>query len=282
MARVNMGDTWERTTEFVGELLGSIVPVALAALVVPSLVGTWVNATLGTGDGPGRIVAGVAVLGLALLSFWGQFAIAAMAIPALSTRRPTQVATERVLPGIGIFLLLAIVAIVLFLVPLAVIAVVYGIDFAQLADQQALQALSAGGNAGGVLAIGVATIVLSVGLIAFAVRLAPLTAVIAAERRGVGSIARAWGLTGGLWWKLIGVAILYGIVAWVAGAAAQFVFGFGLALLLDRLSITWIVASAVPVAIVSAIFTVLATVFCAKLYVALADQPASATIDPLA
>jgi len=102
-------------------------------------------------------------------------------------------------------------------------------------------------------------------------RLLPLTGVIVAERRGLGAYARAFRLTRGMTWKLLGVILLYAVVAWVSSLAATTVFGSILRLVAPGEGSVTVagVLTAIAAAAVQAVFTVLAAAFCAKLYVAL-------------
>ena len=64
------------------------------------------------------------------------------------------------------------------------------------------------------------------------VRLLLVNAVIVEERRTLGAIARSIAMTRGHTFVLIGLTLLYGIVSFVAVAAAQSVFGFVIGLIL--------------------------------------------------
>ncbi len=99
-------------------------------------------------------------------------------------------------------------------------------------------------------------------------RLLPINAVVALERRGIGAIRRAFELTRGMTWKLIGVLILYAIVAGVAVSAAQFVVGGIVGLLTSStgaLSPT-VIAASFAVAAVSAALALYQSAFVGKLY----------------
>ncbi len=74
-------------------------------------------------------------------------------------------------------------------------------------------------------------------------------------------------------WKIIGMLILYGIVAGVAILATRTVFGSVLRLVLggDGLVTTASVLTALIGAVVQTVFVVLAAAFTAKLYLAVRD-----------
>ena len=84
---VNMGNVWDRTTEFLGENLGAIVPVALLAIFVPqSISGAIRLAGSGIDQGIGQGV----TLALLLPVVWGQLAITALALDPTGGRRAAQ------------------------------------------------------------------------------------------------------------------------------------------------------------------------------------------------
>jgi hypothetical protein len=104
-------------------------------------------------------------------------------------------------------------------------------------------------------------------------RLLLLTPVVVFERRGLGAIRRSFALSRGLTWKIIGVMILYFIVAGVAMLASGTVFGsvFRIAFGGEGLITTATVLTALVGAIVQTIFVLLAAAFTAKLYLAVRD-----------
>ena len=104
-------------------------------------------------------------------------------------------------------------------------------------------------------------------------RLLVIEPVIVAERRGIGAIAHAFRLTRGLALKIVGVLILYWIVATIAVWAAQMVFGSIFALIAPdggEIGLATVLTSIV-VAAVSTAFKVIAAIFVAKLYQAIGD-----------
>jgi hypothetical protein len=262
---VRIGDVWDRTTEFLSDQLRAILPIAVLAVLVPTSITNSLSDLQQSGPAGTRALLGVLSLVFGLLSLWAQLAIASLAIDGVGARR----ATERFLPAVGVFLLLglafALVAAVL-IVPTMLIG---GFDFSQLRlGQTSMQPLSL--PAGYRLGLVLAALLLFVLFIALAARLAPLTAVILNERRGVGAIGRAFGLTRGLTWKLIGVIILFAIVSTVSQWAAQAVFGSVLALIAGGegpVTLAKVLTGAIIAAVQTA-FTVIAAAFTAKLYLA--------------
>lgn len=266
---VRMGDVWDRAVEFLSEHIALILPIAIFALVLPASITGSLEPLSATGSQSVRLVLVVTGLAFAILSLWVQLAIAAMAIQPDQARRAAAVATARLLPALGIYLLLFIVVCFVVFAQAAVIVGTSGLDPATMnwGDPSAVQLPS--GTIGWLVAI---LILDGVVMLALMAKLAPLTGVIVAERRGLGAIARAWGLTRGIAWRLVGVILLYVVVSTVAQLAAQFVFGAIMALIAggDGPVTVGGVVTSVLVASVGAAFTVLAAAFAAKLYVATA------------
>lgn len=265
---VKMGYVWDRTVETLNDRLSVILPIAILGIFLPSCVTTSLEG-LREAAAPGAKM-GLSLVSLfaSLLSLWAQLAIIAAAV---DLRRATGdvagLATKRLLPAIGAFFLIGLAATLLML-PAVVLVVLGGIDANAMATGQVVVERLNGTY------VGIATLYGLVAIIAIlflGARLAPLSAVIVEERRGAGAIPYAFRLTRGLTWRLVGVLLLYGIVALVSVLAVQTVFGTVLRLFdsgTGPITLTG-VATAIATAAVSAVFTVLATIFCARLYVAI-------------
>lgn len=266
---IRMGDVWDRTIEFLGDNLGAVVPIALLTILVPNSITSSLSEVQATATPGVALALSLLSLVLMLVQFWGQIAISAHAIGLAS---PNRVATTRLLPMIGLYILVGVAFFVL-MIPFFVIVFGSGVNPQLLAtgDQGAMQQMMQ--KVGGLIAIyGLVFVVLALWIAARF--LAVLLPVIAAERRGFGAFGRAFALTRGLTWRIIGVFVLYAVVALVAVLAAQTVFGATLRLVTDA-SGPISVASVITAVIVSAVMTaltVLATTFVAKLYVAAADR----------
>ena len=281
---VSISNVWDRTTEFLGDNLRRIMPIAILAILVPATISASLTGVAETGSQGAQT--GIALLGLvlSLLSLWGQLAIASLVVDGVGARR----ATQRFGPALGVYLLLLLVVAAAVMAVILPIMLVGGYDFSQMQMNAAsMQSLQLPPGVG--IWLFLVFLVLLIALIALVVRLAPLTAVIIAERRGVGAIARAFRLTRGLALKLFGVVILYAVVSIVAQWAATAVFGSVLELIAGGegpLSLAKIVTSVISAA-VQTVFTVLASVFMAKLYLACvareekAGASAMATAAPL-
>lgn len=264
---VNMGTVWDRATEFLSDNLSAVVPLALFAIFLPMSIQANLD-PLAKAGGPAAVAIQIISLILSVVSLWGQIAIIALAIDPAAGRAPAILAAnKRLLPVIGVALLMLLGALLLA-APIPIAMGMAGFDF---------QAAMAGGQpdmpsgtAGFVAVYGIALVIV---LIALAARLALVNPAIICERRGVGVIRRSFVLTRGIAWKVVGVIILFAIVAIVAVLAAQTVFGSILQLIAGGegdVSVATVLTS-ILVGAVTTGFTVLATAFTAKLYLAVRD-----------
>ncbi|MGR6329686.1 hypothetical protein ACU5AX_11525 [Sphingomonas sp. XXL09] len=268
---VKMSNVWDRSTEVLSGRGGMLAGIAIPTLFVPAVLrALWALATApvpGTAAGPAAaLVGGLLAIVIALISLWGQLAlIAAASDPATQAADARHLATARFLPALGIAALLVAVLTVLALPP-AVLAIQAGFDFTAPAGAPQPVTMAPG------TAIGLSLYLVVLGLVILFVgaRLVPLYAVVVNERRGLGAIAEAWRLTRRHTWRIVGVLLLWGIVLLIATWAAQAVVGtvFRLALGAGALNVVAFLVAVVGAA-VSTVFSVIAIVFTAQLYVAL-------------
>lgn len=262
---VKMGYVWDRTTEFLGAQATAILPIVLLAIFVPSVISN-VLAPLQQSTVPTtRLLYGIIGLGVGILSLWGQLALTAAALAPEEVRSAPRIATARLLPALGVYIVVGLIA------GLAVLPLIFIIGAANLdlAAMQAGQMPAITPATGGAIALYM-LVYLLVALFVLA-RLLPLTATIVNERRGLGAIAQAFRLTRGLTWRLVGTLLLYGVVTLVLSMAVQGVFGGLLGLFFGTEGTFHVagVVTAIAAAVVSTGLTVLAVTFCAKLYVAI-------------
>ncbi len=281
---VKIDYVWDRTVEFLGDRLSAILPIALLAIFLPLSVMNSLGPSWASAEGGVKAVLALCYVVAMLAVWWGSLAITAMAVGNLDRAAAGATASRRYLAMVGVYVVVGIVG-ALLLLPAGVLAGIAGFDVAALQRGQAAPAASPGLALTAVL---YALVVIILFIVA-AARLIPLAAVIVAERRGVGAISRAFAMTRGMTWRLIGVVILYAVVSQVAALAVQTVFGSILGFF-DRddspLTIGKVL-TAIAVAAVSAGFSVVAAAFAAKLYVAIQqklDAPAAEPIrsDPTA
>lgn len=271
---VKMGDVWDRTTEFLGNHMTTVLPVVLAGIFVPMSIANGLSELWPISPPSGRIALTIAFVGIYLAVFWAYLTLTALTIDPLSGGRAAHVALRRLLPGIGIYIVLGLIVGALT-APFGVLLAMSGIDMEAMQRGEQVAAPAAGYG----WALLIYLILFVVLLLAGSARLATLGGVVVAERRGARAPVRAVRMTRGLTWKLIGVALLYFVVSQIAQLAARTVFGTILRIFAGgegALSVATVVTGVV-VAAVGAAFLTLAAVFCARLYVAIAarEGPAS-------
>lgn len=263
---VSMGSVWDRTAEFLSDNLGAILPIALIAMFVPAVVSGNLG-ELQQGANPG-LAMGLAAgsLVLALVTFWGQLAITALALDPARGRSAAGVATRRFPPAL-LVMIVAVIAGLVAVMPLAIILVAGGADLAALQSQPMPQVPPAA--MGAVLLYLLLLLPIALWIVA---RLAVMLPVIVGEGRALGAFSRSWRLTRGVALRIVGVIILYAMVSIVANLAATTAFGTVISLVAGRgdggLSLASVLTTIVGGA-VSTAFTVLGTAFTAKLFVAL-------------
>lgn len=263
---VSMGNVWDRTAEFLSDNLGTVLPVALAAMFVPTAISTsFAELRVGASPGLGTTLM-LASLLLAMVSFWGQLAITAFALDSTSGRDANRLATRRFLPGLLVMVVLLLGALVLVM-PFGVILALNGVDLTAM--QSGTTPDIPANAAKSILVYGL--VLLPVMLWAFS-RLAVVLPVFVGEGLLLGALPRSWRLTKGTALKIVGVVILYVLVAGVATQAVTFAFGAIMHLVAGSagggLSLASVMTAIVSGA-VSTAFTVLGTAFIAKLYIAL-------------
>lgn len=265
---VTMSTVWDRTTDCLSERRAAMLPIVLLGLLVPlALIGTLMPLMGSSGHG-GDLLLGIIVLLLSLLTSWAGLALTALALdPAISRVAAVQAANRRFLPVLGIGLVTLAVVVVLAM-PIGIVLGLSGMNMAALAAGT----LQPGDVNGGAMAfVSLYSLVLAVMLFwAYARCVVLVTPIVLEERLGLGVYRRSFDLTRHIAWKVIGVVMLYGVVSWVASAAAKSVFGTVFALVLGGEGTVTLasILTQVVVAGVSTLFSLLAVVFLAKLYFA--------------
>ena len=270
---VSMDAIWERSTAVLdvrGALLGRI---AALTIFLPMLVQGALAAYLSPGSVAGSLIAALAALAALVAAVWGQLAIlAAAADPAVDRAAAQRQANVRLPAALGVGLVLLLIATVVAL-PLIVALAGAGTDWSAVVAGTAAAPSMPPGRTAFVVLYGV---IFGIVMLFAGARLAEVNPVVLHERLGARSIARSWRLTRGHTWRIVGVMLLFGIVLAVASGAAQAVTGIVARLILgpDALPTVDFLAAAAGAA-VSTAFAVIALVFIAQLYAALAvRQPA--------
>lgn len=267
---VSMGVVWDRTAEFLSDNITTLLPIVLLTIFAPTMVaGNLDDVRAGAGAG---LIATLQLgsLILSLVALWGQLAITALAIDPALGREANGVATRRFLPAVLVLVVMLVCALLL-LAPVWVILAANGVNSAAMA---AGRIPTVPPSATWSLALYL-LIALPLALWLAARVMVLSVPVVVAERRALGALPRAYWLTRGVALKIIGVLVLYAVVALVAGLAARTVFGSIFQLIIGDadagMSLATVLTSII-VAAVSTAFTVLSVAFSAKLYVALSAR----------
>lgn len=267
---IRIGTVWDRTTEVIAGRAGLLAWLAGVFLFAPGMLQAVLRVIAMTTPGASfKLLAGLVGLAVAVLALWGTLAMTAMASdPAVSRHDAIAIGRRRLPAAIAVLLVMMVVTFVVVLAPVAYV-VAGSIDMAQLEHGMPMQAL----DGARVAALTPALFVLSLVALWAGARLLPLFAVVTNERRGLGAFARSFALTRGSTMKLIGLMLLYAIVAivlltavtWVLGSVAQLIFG-------DEGQVWTILLLAAATGVVTAGLGVLQTTFSAQFYLAARER----------
>ena len=275
-----MGVVWDRATEFLGDNIARVTPIALALIFVPASINDAI-APLGTANPEMQTGISIAGLVFAIVSILGQLAIMALALdPGRTAGAAVGAALSKLFLGVLITILL-LLALIFALIPLVVIVASAGLDMSGFAtnDQAAISAAIAQlppSLIWTILGYMLAWAVLSIWVSA---RLTLAYPALLDQNLGMGAISGSWMLTRGLVMKIIGVLLLYVIVSGVAALAAKAAFGGVLGLIAGGAepgSVASVLTS-VAVGAVGTAFAMLQAAFIAKLYVDARDRSPEAT-----
>jgi hypothetical protein len=273
-----MGTVWDRTTAFLGDRTPALMPIVLLLLFVPVCVQGIVTPLMETGEGT-RTAIGLLVLILTLVMVWGQLSIVALVVePGASASAAASTGGRRLLPAIGIGILVGLIFFVIAL-PLVIAFASSGVHLVAVAPGRWMPEGSM--SSGLKLFIGLYALAYVVFLFWLGARFALINSVVVAERRGIGAIKRAFLLTRGLALRIVGVIILFLVVYAVCSMAVTTVLGSLFELLFGGEGAVTLatVLTAIASGVVTTAFTALAAAFLAELYLAaraLRDTPAEA------
>ncbi|PCD01996.1 hypothetical protein COC42_10925 [Sphingomonas spermidinifaciens] len=264
---VKMTRVWDATSEFLNERGGAVLALAAGMIFAPELV-SGVLEQLAAPRTPTAVALQFVGMILSLVGAAGGLAVSALAIRPMAASEAARLGLRRLLPLVGVSVVLLVAAMIVAL-PFVGILIASGVDLTAFSTDGGAVPDLGGGVALGLVAYGL--LYFGVFLWAFA-RLAVLGPVIVAERRGFSAIGRAWTLTRGHALRIIGVFILFGIVALILiggiGFAAGVIGAIGGAGQ-PGFSIGGLFVAAVT-AVVATLLSVVQSAFTAKLYTALA------------
>lgn len=259
---VRMTAVWDRAAAFAEERIGALLAIALLTMVLPSTITGALEPLRATAAPMVGPALGLAMVMAGLIAMWGQLAVTALVLePAASAGAALRTGGRR-LPAMAGTALLLLLGFLILTAPIGYLAVSAG---TVTMDMNGMRAMMTGEGRRNLL---IASLVTTLVLLWIFARLAVLMPVIVAERRGLRAIPRAFALTRGLALKLLGVLLLYFVVLGIVTYAAQTVFGTVFALVLGGEGAVTLagVLAALLVAVVSAGFSVLASLFLAVLY----------------
>jgi len=262
-----MSIVWDRTAAFVGERLGTLLPVALAAFVLPGVAGSCVQVLAASSPSGARLGLGALSLLLSLPSVWGSLVVIGLATGVDRLGDAARLATRRLPATILVSIILGLVA-ALTMLPIAVILAASGYDVAAIAAGQAGNVV-VNPQASGMVALYFIVLV-PVLLFAFT-RLLLVTPVVLRESVLFGAVRRSWVLTRKHGWRIFGMLLLFGLIGGIAQLAAQAVFGTVFTLLAGggQGLTTAFVLTTIATTCVQAIVMVLLAAFQGRLYAAL-------------
>jgi len=265
---VKMGNVWDRTVEVLNGRGGMLAGLALLSLFAPAALAAAFKSFAAPSTAT-LLASGLLTLGVTIAALWGQLAIiAASSDPATDRPAAIDAANRRVGPAIGIALLLALIF-TIALLPAFFLFLGAGFDWTAISNGTPPAATAPGIAGVGVLYV----LALGIALLFVGARLLPFYAVILHERCGIGTIARCWRLTRRHTWRLVGVVLLFVLVAGIATLAAQTVIGLLFRLMLGAGAAQAVAfAAAIAGQAVSTALTLVAIVFSAQLYLALVDR----------
>jgi hypothetical protein len=240
------------------------------AVYVASAVGVTTRPMLGFFPATaGSMPAGAGLIGIVvfLCTLWCNLAlVAAASSPSVQSAGAAMgIGLGRLPAAVGLTFLIGLAAMLLF-VPIVIIMVATGFGAGLLAFSHTTLTPGAGFGTAVLLILLFGFLALVVGLWV-AARLFLLTPVIVNERLGTGTFLRSFELTRGLVWRIIGIFILFIIVAIVASSAAQAVVGLLARLVLGpNGAIAALVIGQAGSAAVNAAYTAVVATFTAQLY----------------
>ena len=272
---VTMGSVWDRTTTVIAGRAGMLAAIAVPTLFLPAIVRDAFAAYATPGSAGYSAIAGGLGLIVTLIAAWGQLAlIAASSDPATDGGAAARIANHRLLPAIGVSIVL-LVALGVTLIPAFALFGISGVDFSALARGSRLSLT--GANGGALAGAFLYLLVWAIALLFVGARLALWQAVLVNERVGLRSVARSWRLTSGATWRLVGVILLFAIVLLVATGAAQSVVGIVFRLILGADNIpTALFLGSLAGSAVSTMLAVVAVVFTTHFYLARIDTERAA------
>lgn len=266
---IKIGAIWDQAVQVMRGRAGMLAGIALLTIVPSSVVG-GAFANLVDPASPLHLLGGLLRLVDLVLLILGTLAITAIASdPSVGAGRAFRMAGGRLLPALGVFVMFGLLSAILFVPGI-------GALIASGAAYDSAGNLDLDHAATGTLALAGALMLAAVlAMLWLLARLAPLMAVVLHERAGaLGAFRRSFALTRGSTMRLIGVLLLFFIVLTVFTVAVTSVVGVVVRLLPGVTDGMAVMLLALVSGIVSAIGTVVQSVFVARFYIVARDRAA--------
>lgn len=211
--KLSIGKAWEEASAFLGREAKLVAPVALATFALPSILAKWVFPQGATGGGAGLIM--VLVL---LVTLIGQMTVVLLVNGWRGSIGEALGNAARRLP-------ILVGALIIVFLPIALVATfaLGGVLVsAGITDPALVTPAAMARNLSFIWAV----IIFSLLLIFLGVRLFPVAAIAASEKVGaIGLIKRSWLLTRGVFFRLLALVLLLGLIALVLDWAVTAVVG---------------------------------------------------------
>ena len=258
MSRLSLSRAWDESKEILARDGGLLTAVALALLVLPEVVvGVISPPSVMSQSATGRLISIVA----AFVGVIGQLAIVRLALGPSTTVGQAIAHGARRFPATLGALFILIIAMAIVVIPVLVVLMMTGVIAMPVEGQTPPQSFA------------MALLCIVVAALFLAVKLIMTVPVASAEQVGPLTILkRSWKLTSGHYWPLFAAEILLMIAALALLLSAQFVGGAIAAALgeIEPFSVSALVLSLFMGA-GQAVFTVIASVMLARIYVQLAS-----------
>lgn len=273
---IRMATVWDRAAEVMRGRASILISIAFLTVWLPNVLSAGLGSFAGTMPGQASGVSSLLGLLVFVVTLFGSLALIAVASdPDVDQARAYSLAGQRLLPAIGLTILLGVAMLVLF-IPFGIILAGSGLDVAALRRGH-----MAGTPSGGAVTLAALYVLaLLVVLVWLGARLVLFSPVVLNERRGIGTFARSWELTRGLAWRIVGVLILFAVLILVASLAVQTVAALIARLLVGSGSpAVPLFVGALFASVVSAGAAIVQSSFLAQLYNAVTGREAATAFE---
>lgn len=262
MRRFSLSRAWEETRDILARDSGLYVSVALALVVLPSLINGLLNPK-GMGDTHVPVWVSLVSIIASLITLAGQLALVRLALGPSITVGGAIAHGMRRMPIYFVGALLIVLGLLIMAVPFALALQAMGVT------------ISRGTTVPLTLPV-VIVLILYLAVICFVgVRMLMTAPVVSTEVVGpISMLKRSWALTSGHFWQLLGFLLLFFIAATIVLVGVQAALGVVVALAFGRIEPMSVGALVIALiqALLSAAFTTFLAVMLARMYVQLSGN----------